>query len=91
MREKALRDEISAIAGAKAEGREEGRAEGKVEMARDAICKYLEVRFGEASKKLQKQVRQIGKLGILDKMMNDIYTATNLEEAQTVIKQELHN
>jgi len=48
LREKAARDEISMVTGAREEGKAEGRAEGKVEMAHDAICKYLDVRFSVA-------------------------------------------
>ncbi|MQL53265.1 hypothetical protein GFC01_13565 [Desulfofundulus thermobenzoicus] len=63
-------DEVSALAGARAEG----EAGGKVAMAQEAICKYLDARFGEASRDLQGRVRQIDKLGALDKIFNRIYT-----------------
>ncbi|MCL6561074.1 MAG: Rpn family recombination-promoting nuclease/putative transposase, partial [Firmicutes bacterium] len=49
LREKAMKDEISMIAGAMAEG----EVKGKVAMAQEAICKYLEARFGDASRSLQ--------------------------------------
>ncbi|MDN5327165.1 MAG: hypothetical protein PWP41_1861 [Moorella sp. (in: firmicutes)] len=81
LREKAIRDEISALAGARAEGEARGEARGRQE----AICKYLEVRFGEASWDLQGRVRQIGRLEALDKIINKIYTTGSLEEAQDVI------
>lgn len=77
LREKAMRDEISALAGARAEGEAKGRQE--------AICKYLDARFGEASRDLQEWVRQIDSLEILDKIINKVYTAGSLEEAKTVI------
>ena len=57
LREKAIRDEVSALAGAMAEG----EARGKVEMAQEAICKYLDARFGESSRGLQQKVKQVGK------------------------------
>ena len=81
LREKTIRDEISALAGARAEG----EAGGKVAMAQEAICKYLDARFGEASRHLQERVRQIGRLEALDKIINKIYTAGSLEEAQAIV------
>ncbi len=53
LREKAARDEISMVTGAKeegkaegkAEGKIEGRAEGKAEMARGAICSIWTLSF----------------------------------------------
>jgi len=81
LREKAIRDEISALAGARAEGEAKGEAKGKQE----AICKYLDTRFGEASRHLQERVRQIGRLETLDKIINKIYTAGSLEEAQAIV------
>ena len=81
LREKAVRDEISALAGA----RDEGKAEGKAEMAHEAICKYLEARFGEPSRGLQKKVKRIGKLETLDEIINEIYTASSLEDARAVV------
>ena len=77
LREKTLRDEISAMAGAK--------AEGKVEAWQDSICKYLEVRFGTAVLDLQQQVRNIASLDELNRIINSIYTAGTIEEAQAII------
>ena len=88
LREKTLRDEISAIGGAKEEGKEEGIKEGKAEgikTTQEAICKYLEVRFGTASLGLQQQVRGITSLDELNRIINSIYTAGTIEEAQTVV------
>lgn len=81
LREKAARDELSALAGARAEG----EAKGKAEMAHEAICKFLDVRFGGASQSLQRKVRHINKLEILDKIMNKIYTADSLKDADAII------
>ncbi|OPY56023.1 MAG: hypothetical protein A4E55_02344 [Pelotomaculum sp. PtaU1.Bin035] len=89
MIEKAKRDEVSALAGAraegKAEGKAEGRAEGKAEGRQEAICMYLRARFGDASQGLQQQIGEISKLEALDKIINKIYTANSLEEARAVI------
>jgi len=81
LREKATRDELSMLAGARAEGEAKGRAEGRA----DAICKFLDARFGEGSHGLQRKVRCINKLEILDKIINKIYTADLLEDAETII------
>lgn len=83
LREKAARDEISMVTGAK----EEGKAEGKIEMARDTICKYLDARFSSASLSLQEEVRAINNLVALDKIIGKIYTANSMEEAATIVKE----
>lgn len=80
LREKAIRDEISALAGARAEGEARGIA-----MAQEAICKYLDARFGGPSRELQGRVKQIDRLETLDSIINLIYTAGSLAEAQAVI------
>ncbi|OAT80355.1 Rpn family recombination-promoting nuclease/putative transposase [Desulfotomaculum copahuensis] len=81
LREKAMKDELSMIAGAMAEG----EAKGKVIMAQDAICKYLEARFGGDSRGLQGRVRGVGKVETLDRIINKIYTVDTLEEAVSVV------
>ncbi|TEB04791.1 hypothetical protein Psch_03553 [Pelotomaculum schinkii] len=81
LREKAYRDELSALAGARAEGEARGEARGRQE----AICKYLEARFGDASLGLQEKVRQYNELEKLDMLINKIYTAASLEEAGAII------
>ncbi|TYO95501.1 hypothetical protein LX24_01462 [Desulfallas thermosapovorans DSM 6562] len=93
LREKAVRDEISMLAGARAEGRAEGMAEGEargiakgeVKGRADAICMFLDVRFGEASRGLQRKVRFISKLEALDRIINRIYTAASLDDAEAII------
>lgn len=91
LREKARRDEISALAGARAEGeakgRTEGRTEGQIEGTIDAICKFLDARFGESSQQLQEEVRHIDKLEVLNRIINKIAIAESLEKASSIIKQ----
>lgn len=65
----------------RAEAEARGRTEGKAE----AICKYLEVRFGTAALELQRQVRGISSLDELNRIINSIYTTGTIEEAQAVI------
>ena len=85
LREKARLDELSALEGSEAKGRAEGRAEGKVEASREAICEYLDARFGSVSQSLQKQVRQIDRLEPLDRIIKQIFTANSVKEAKAVI------
>lgn len=49
VRERALRDEASALAGARREGREEGWEEGRREEARAVVWRQLQRRFGPLS------------------------------------------
>lgn len=81
LREKAILEERSAIAGA----RVEGKIEGKIEKAQDAICKFLKKRFGSESDELEKKVRQITDLEILDHMYDGLLDAQTLEQAQNII------
>ncbi len=83
LREKAARDEISMVSGARAEG----KAEGKAEMAKDAICKYLDARFPKMSIDLQAEVQRINDLVILDKIINKIYTVNSLDEAAAIVRE----
>ena len=90
LREKAIRDEISALAGAKAEGEAKGEAKGEargIATVQEAICKYLDARFGRDSRELQGLVKQIDKLDTLDKIINQIYTAGSLAEARDIISE----
>lgn len=77
MREKAFLDEISNVAGAKAEGKAE------------TICQYLEARFGTESQSLQETVRTIADLDALNRISNRIFTANKLEEAKALIQGNL--
>jgi hypothetical protein len=70
----------------KAEGRAEGEARGKVEAKQDAICKYLRRRFGDASAGLQRKVREMTSLEVLDGVMEELFAANTLEEAQAIIR-----
>ncbi|KLU62290.1 PD-(D/E)XK nuclease family transposase [Peptococcaceae bacterium CEB3] len=81
MREKAFLDEISNVAGAK----EEGKAEGKA----DAICQYLEARFGSESQFLQETVRAIADLDVLNRIISRIFNVNQLEEAKALIQGSL--
>ncbi|MHB1652554.1 MAG: Rpn family recombination-promoting nuclease/putative transposase [Desulfitobacteriaceae bacterium] len=103
-RRKAIIDEMAAVKAselraerAKAEGEVKGRAEGEVIgetrgraiMAQDAICQYLNVRFGTESQTLQKTVRMMNDLDTLNRIMNRIFTSNTLDEAESIIQGSL--
>ncbi|SHF22611.1 hypothetical protein SAMN02745218_01741 [Desulfofundulus australicus DSM 11792] len=68
------------------EERAEAEARGKVEAKQDAICKYLRRRFGDASAGLQQEVREMASLEVLDGVMEELFAANTLEEAQAIIR-----
>lgn len=74
---------------AKVEGIAEGEARGKALMAQDAICQYLNVRFGAESQDLQETVRRIDNLEGLSQIINRIYEANILDEAINIIQGKL--
>ncbi|MCL5781340.1 MAG: Rpn family recombination-promoting nuclease/putative transposase [Firmicutes bacterium] len=86
LREKAARDEISMISGARAEGEAKGIEKGRA-VAQEAICKYLDARFSESSYKLQAEVKRIADVTVLDKIINKIYTVNSLDEAAAIIRE----
>ncbi|MDQ0285392.1 hypothetical protein J2Z49_000493 [Desulfofundulus luciae] len=67
-------------------GKAEGEARGKVEAKQDAICKYLRRRFGDASAGLQRKVREMTSLEVLDGVMEELFAANTLEEARAIIR-----
>ncbi|SHJ37764.1 Rpn family recombination-promoting nuclease/putative transposase [Desulfofundulus thermosubterraneus] len=66
-------------------GRAEGRAEGRVERTREIICKYLARKFGKKSADLQQKVQEMTSLEELDYVLEELFAATTLEEARTII------
>ena len=70
----------------KAEGWAEGKAEGRSLMAQDAICQYLDARFGTASQALQDEVRGMTNLESLTRLLNGIFKVASLDEAKDLIQ-----
>ena len=58
-----------------------------IEMARSAICKYLDAKFSSDTLSLQEEVGAINNLVVLDKIIGKIYTANTMEEAATIVKE----
>jgi predicted transposase YdaD len=69
----------------RAEAETKGRMEGRMEKSREIICKYLSRKFGHHSADLQEKVQKISDLQILDRILDELFTAGTIEEARAVI------
>ena len=97
LREKAILEERSAIVEAKAEGETigeargetigeaRGEAKGRLEAKQDDICKFMTRRFGIAPGEIMPKVKQMTNLEILDHVMEELFAANSIEEAQAII------
>ena len=97
LREKAILEERSAIVEAKAEGETigeargetigeaRGEAKGRLEAKQDDICKFMTRRFGIAPGEIMPKVKQMTNLEILDHVMEELFAANTVEEAQAII------
>ncbi|HCJ78819.1 MAG TPA: hypothetical protein DHV84_02200, partial [Desulfotomaculum sp.] len=89
LREKAILEERSAIVEARAEGEvvgeAKGRVEGRAEAKQEAICKFMTKRFGIAPGEIMPKVKQMTNLEILDHVMEELFAANTVEEAQAII------
>lgn len=85
--EKAVRDRISMVAGAKAEGKAEGRAEGMVEAKQEAVLWYLKKRFGGVA--CRDKIRQVKDAETLDRLFDSLLDAGTPEEAEEVVSRVL--
>ena len=97
LREKALLEERSAIVEARAEGETigeargetigeaRGEAKGRLEAKQDDICKFMTRRFGIAPGEIMPKVKQMTNLEILDHVMEELFAANTVEEAQAII------
>ena len=81
MREKAVFSDATNLAAAEAKGKAEGKTE--------AICQYLEVRFGAKSQALQERVRTITNLDVLSRITNRIFVVAHLDEATALVQDYL--
>jgi len=81
LREKAIRDEISMMAGAK----EEGRVEGRLETKQDVIVKFMETRFKTDPAEIYEAVRNITNQDVLDNVLTKLFVANSLDEALGII------
>ncbi|MFS0615312.1 hypothetical protein AB1K99_17790 [Lederbergia ruris] len=73
------------------QGKQEGKIEGKIEGKQDSICTFLEARFGSSADSVQKQVRSINNLELLDEVLKKVFSAKSLEESQNIIEKTVKN
>jgi predicted transposase/invertase (TIGR01784 family) len=78
LREKAIRDEISMVAGAKAEGMAEAK--------QGAVIRYLKKKFGID---YEDKIRQVKDVGTLDELFDSLLDAGTPEEAGEIIARVL--
>lgn len=70
----------------RAEAEAKGRIEGRIEKARDAICRYLNRRFGVPSSDLQRVVQKISDQETLDNLMEELFAVNTLDEARKIVR-----
>lgn len=73
----------------KREGKREGRREGRREGKGEAAQEFLARRFGEQSADIQKKVKEITDLDILDSLLPELFSADTLEEARRIVREGL--
>ncbi|MEW6423790.1 MAG: DUF4351 domain-containing protein [Bacillota bacterium] len=68
--------------------RRKGRSgsQGRIEKARDAICRYLNRRFGAPSSDLQRVVQKISDQETLDNLMEELFALNTLDEARKIVR-----
>jgi len=76
-REAELRDQLTRMESAENKGRA------------DAICQYLEARFGAESQALQDIVRDMTDLDALSRIIPQIFLVTSLDEAKALIQNSM--
>ncbi|SPF50953.1 conserved hypothetical protein [Candidatus Desulfosporosinus infrequens] len=80
-REAELRDQLSRIETAENKGRAKGKAE--------AICQYLEARFGAESQALQETIQTITDSDVLSRITNRIFAVDQLDHATSIVQDNL--
>ena len=60
---------------------EEGKIEGKIE----DICKFMARRFNADTGEVREKIQQVAILELLDSLMEELFAANTLEEAQNII------
>ena len=81
-----LKEAEEAKVEAKLDGKRDGILEGEAKGKAEAICQYLEVRFGAESQVLQERIHMITDLGALSHITNKIFFTTHLDEVTTLIE-----
>lgn len=76
-------DVLTYVTSYERKGIEKGKLEGKLEGKKDAICTYLNSRFGSSSLPVQEKIRIIG---LPDRALEAIFTAQSLEEVEKIVE-----
>ncbi|MEW5899208.1 MAG: hypothetical protein AB1652_08580 [Bacillota bacterium] len=61
---------------------EKGKIEGKIE----DICKFMVRRFNADAGEVMEKIQRVASLEILDGIMEEVFAANTLEEAQSIIR-----
>ena len=59
--------------------------EGKIEKAREDIYKFMRRRFNADPDEVKEKIQQVASLELLDSLMEELFAANTLEEAQNII------
>jgi len=59
---------------------------GKIEKAQEAICKFMVRRFNADAGEVMERIQRVASLEILDGIMEEVFAADTLEEAQSIIR-----
>ncbi|MEW6274791.1 MAG: hypothetical protein AB1556_06710 [Bacillota bacterium] len=65
---------------------EKEKIEGKIERAREDICKFMARRFNADVVEVTEKAQRVASLEILGGIMEELFAANTLEEAQTIIR-----
>jgi len=65
---------------------EKGKIEGKIEKTQEAICKFMVRRFNADAGKVMEKIQRVASPEILDGIMEEVFAAGTLEEAQSIIR-----
>jgi hypothetical protein len=62
-----------------------GEEKGKIEAKQDSIQKFLLQRFNAESSEVQREIRQLNDLRVLDNVLTDMFASTSLKDALDII------
>ncbi len=67
-------------------GKIEGKAEGKIEGKIEAVCKFMARKFNADTCEIKKDIQRVASPELLDSLMEELFAASTLEEAQSIIR-----
>jgi hypothetical protein len=84
--ERAITNEFEKIECKLKEAKEDGIVEGEAKGKAEAICQYLEARFGAESQVIQERVHTITDLDALSRITSQIFKVNHLDEAAALVQ-----